>query len=202
MRVAVVNYGVGNIFSVTSALKRLGVEVEVVAKLDPKSYDAIVLPGVGNFEAGSKALSERGLRGAIIEAINAGVPVLGICLGMQLMLESSEEGEGEGLGVVKGRVVRLRVPGKLPHMGWNSLSLVRWSEFLDGLGDQEWAYFVHSYYPSPDDREVVLCETEYFIRFPSVLGFKGLYGTQFHPEKSGETGRKLLRNFIYKCVRR
>lgn len=202
MRIAVVNYGVGNLYSVTSALRKLGAEASVVRTLDPGSYDGIVLPGVGNFEAGSRELEASVLKFQLIDAARAGIPILGICLGLQLMFERSEEGPGRGLSLIRGEVLKLRVPMKLPHMGWNTLEVIRPSELLEGVESGEWAYFVHSYYPSPEDRNLVLCETEYHVRFPSVIGNRNLYGTQFHPEKSGETGRKILRNFVRSCVRK
>ncbi|MCS6788408.1 MAG: imidazole glycerol phosphate synthase subunit HisH [Aigarchaeota archaeon] len=200
-KIGVLNYGVGNLFSVVSALRRLGAEVELLESLDRAELDGLVLPGVGNFTEGAANVASHS--DAVLEVMGSGTPTLGICLGMQLLFEASEEGEGKGLSVFRGRVVRLRTSSKLPHIGWNRLKVVRDSELLEGVSSGEWVYFVHSYAPDPRDRSIVLATTEYGgYEFPSIVGSSNVYGTQFHPEKSGETGRKVLRNFVGLCVRR
>ncbi|MEN3047231.1 MAG: imidazole glycerol phosphate synthase subunit HisH [Candidatus Caldarchaeales archaeon] len=200
-RIGVLNYGVGNLFSVVSALRRLGAEVELLESLDRAELDGLVLPGVGNFTEGAVNLAAQ--RDAVLELVGSGTPTLGICLGMQLLFEGSEEGEGRGLSVFGGRVVRLRTSAKLPHIGWNRLRVIRESELLEGISSGDWVYFVHSYAPDPRDRSIVLATTEYGgYAFPSIVGSGNVFGTQFHPEKSGETGRRVLRNFVGVCARR
>ncbi len=200
-RIGVLNYGVGNLFSVVSALSKLGAEVVLLGESGWDAIDGLVIPGVGNFEEGSRNIASH--RDKVSEFLSSGSPVLGICLGMQLLFEESEEGPGQGLGLLRGRVLRLRVTAKLPHIGWSRLRVVRPSELLEDVSSGEWVYYVHSYAPSPEEPEVVSAVSEYGgLEFPSVVSRRNLYGTQFHPEKSGETGRKVLRNFVKRSVRR
>jgi glutamine amidotransferase len=160
---------------------------------DLKDFDAVVLPGVGNFRAGSQTI--RAMKGRISELAEGGVPLLGVCLGMQLLFESSEESQGEGLGMLKGKVVSLPSSAKIPHMGWNTLKVLRQSSLLEGVSGDDYFYFVHSYYGSPTDRNVVVAETDYGLSFASVVAKGNVWGTQFHPEKSGKPGETVLRNF-------
>ncbi len=201
VRIGVLSYGVGNLFSVVSALSKLGAEVVLLKGSGWDSIDGLVIPGVGNFEEGSRNIAFH--RDEIFEFLSSGSPVLGICLGMQLLFEGSEEGPGQGLGLLRGRVLRLRVGAKLPHIGWSRLKVVRPCGLVEGISSGEWVYYVHSYAPSPEEPEVVSVVSEYGgIEFPSVVFHRNLYGTQFHPEKSGGTGRKVLRNFVDLCVRK
>jgi len=193
LSVVVFDYGAGNLFNITLALRSQGLDTEVVDSIPQTSeFDGLVLPGVGNFRPAISRL--RQYRDRIAEAAKQGKPVLGICLGMQLLFESSEEGPAEGLGLVKGNVVRLPDSVKIPHMGWNRLNVTKPNGVLEGIGDGSWCYFVHSYYPHADE-SIVAARTEYGVVFPSVIEAEGLIGTQFHPEKSGKTGFALLRNF-------
>jgi glutamine amidotransferase len=192
--VAVLDYGVGNLFSMSNALKRAGLNVKVTG--DPEeigSADAIVLPGVGNFGHASAKLQP--YADSIRRALEADIPMLGSCLGMQLLFEGSEESPEEGLGLLKGLVKRFQGDLKVPHMGWNTIKAVRESPLLDGIPDGEYFYFVHSYYPEPDEGGVTLAVTEYGGEFTSIVESGPLYGCQFHPEKSGRAGAKLLSNF-------
>lgn len=192
-RVAVLDYNVGNIFSMMSALKRTGLEVELTS--DPsriQSADGLVLPGVGNFGAASRMLDP--YRGALAEAMESGKPMLGSCLGMQLLFESSEEAEGAGLGFIKGCVRRFGKGVKVPHTGWNRVIPVKPCPLLEGV-EGSYFYFVHSYYPDPADPGDAAATTEYGERFVSIVSRGCLYGTQFHPEKSGTSGAALLRNY-------
>ncbi len=192
--VAVLDYGVGNLFSMSNALKRAGLNVKVTG--DPEeigSADAIVLPGVGNFGHASAKLQP--YAESIRRALEADVPMLGSCLGMQLLFEGSEESTEEGLGLLKGLVKRFQGELKVPHMGWNTIKAARESPLLEGIPDGEYFYFVHSYYPEPAVGDVTLAVTEYGGDFTSIVESGPLYGCQFHPEKSGRAGAKLLSNF-------
>jgi len=193
LSVAIFDYGAGNLFNITLALRRQGLDTKVVDSIPQMSeFDGLVLPGVGNFRPAISKL--RQYRDRIAELTRKGQPVLGICLGMQLLFESSEEGPAEGLGLVKGDVVRLPDSVKIPHMGWNRLNVTKPNGVLEGIGDGSWCYFVHSYYPHADE-SIVAARTDYGVVFPSVIESGTLIGTQFHPEKSGKIGSALLRNF-------
>ena len=192
--VAVLDYGVGNLFSMSNALKRAGLEVKVTGNPEEiDSADAIVLPGVGNFGHASAKLQP--YADSIRRALEADVPMMGSCLGMQLLFEGSEESPEEGLGLLKGWVKRFQGELKVPHMGWNTIKAARESPLLDGIPDGEYFYFVHSYYPEPAEGDVTLAVTEYGGDFTSIVESRPLYGCQFHPEKSGRAGAKLLGNF-------
>ena len=194
LKVAIIDYGIGNLFSIRCALQKTGLDAAIVSNpQDLDEYDGIVLPGVGNFKSGAENLYP--LRPRISQLVNSGIPILGICLGMQLLFEESEESSGEGLSLLKGRVLRLPRDVKTPHMGWNNLRILANNELLNGIDEKDYFYFVHSYYASPSEREIVVAETEYGVSFASVVAEKNIYGTQFHPEKSGKSGRKVLRNF-------
>jgi glutamine amidotransferase len=204
--VVVVDYGLGNLRSVTSGLERAGADVEISD--DPAELataDGIVLPGVGAFREGVENAGP--YREALLEAAEAGTPVFGICLGMQMLLTTSEEadraGEGdvEGLDLVPGRNRRFDGDLKVPHMGWNELAVERDHPLVEGV-DGEYAYFVHSYYAAPDDGSATVASTDYGTDFPSIVADDSgtVFGTQFHPEKSGETGLRILRNFVAICA--
>jgi imidazole glycerol-phosphate synthase subunit HisH len=194
-RISVIDYGVGNLFSMTNALRKTGAEVEIVKTRDEiLSADGVVLPGVGNFGAAAEKLSP--LAEAVLEAVDNGVPILGSCLGMQLLFEQSMEAEGKGLGLLKGWIMRFRHDQKTPHMGWNTIKATRDSPLLKGIPDGSYFYFVHSYYPDPVNIEDSLAETEYGGVFTSIVERDNVYGCQFHPEKSGKTGAALLRNYV------
>ncbi|MFQ6081519.1 MAG: imidazole glycerol phosphate synthase subunit HisH [Candidatus Bathyarchaeia archaeon] len=189
-----VDYGVGNLFSLKCALERAGFSVSIASLPSQlEKTDAIVMPGVGSFSAASQNLEP--FKSKIIELAEGGVPLLGVCLGMQLIFAESEEGKGSGLSLFPGRVVRLPSSVKIPHMGWNTLHVVRQNELLDDVREESFVYFVHSYYSVPLNQEVIVAETTYEVTFASVIAEHDVYGTQFHPEKSGETGLTLLRNF-------
>lgn len=159
-----------------------------------KNADAIVLPGVGNFSAALKNLGY--LKEEIHELIRSGIPVLGICLGMQLFFSESEEGEGTGLALFQGKNVQLPSFVKVPHMGWNTLRIIRQNELLEDIPNESYVYFVHSCYPVPMDKDIICAETTYGTTFASAIEKQNVYGTQFHPEKSDELGLKILKNFV------
>ncbi|MEM0482034.1 MAG: imidazole glycerol phosphate synthase subunit HisH [Nitrososphaerota archaeon] len=192
MRIGILNLGLSNLFSITSAVRRLGAEVVLLEKpID--SVDAFIFPGVGNFTEAVSRIEE--IRKDVLDYIGSGKPFLGVCLGMQMLFESSEEGPGAGLGVFRGRITRLRA-AKVPHMGWNRIIPVRPSPLTEGIQPGEYAYFMHSYAPQPVDERIVIATTSYQTDFPSIIGEGAVYGTQFHPEKSGRTGEKILKNYI------
>ena len=188
------DYGAGNLLSLKVALEKVGLNAKIGAtKQELKKADAIALPGVGNFSAAAEKLEP--VRNEIVDAVKNGVPLLGICLGLQLFFRESEEGPGNGLALFEGKTVWLPGSVKVPQMGWNTLSMVKQCEFFDGVADGAYVYFVHSLYPVPADKTIVCTETDYGTSFASAVAWKNIYGTQFHPEKSGEIGLKILKNF-------
>ncbi|MBI2104205.1 MAG: imidazole glycerol phosphate synthase subunit HisH [Candidatus Omnitrophica bacterium] len=201
--IVVVDYGMGNLRSVSKALESLGASVRVSSEpMAVAAADKLILPGVGAFPAAMRELSARKLVEPIKRFIASGKPYLGICLGLQLLFESSEEGEGAaGLGVLKGTVKRFAPAAsrKIPHMGWND---VRRPGARDGcpllrdVPDGSFVYFVHSYYAEPAERAVTALETDYGVRFAAMVCRDSLFATQFHPEKSQAIGLRLLKNFI------
>ncbi|MDS0220313.1 imidazole glycerol phosphate synthase subunit HisH [Haloarcula sp. S1AR25-5A] len=206
--VVVVDYGLGNLRSVTRGLERAGADVTLSE--DPAEFDAadgIVLPGVGAFSEGMDNAGP--FREALVEQAEAGTPLFGICLGMQMLLTTSEEadhegqGDAEGLDLIPGKNVRFSRDQTVPHMGWNELDVTRDHPLVEGV-DGEYAYFVHSYYAVPDDESATVATTDYGTDFASIVANDAgnVFGTQFHPEKSGETGLRILRNYVNYCLDR
>ncbi|MCU4754091.1 imidazole glycerol phosphate synthase subunit HisH [Halobacteria archaeon AArc-curdl1] len=204
--VAIVDYGLGNLRSVTRGLERAGASVEITE--DPAEFraaDGVVLPGVGAFREGVENADP--LREDLLAVADRGQPLFGICLGMQMLLTTSEEAETAGdasvtgLDLIPGTNVRFAEGQKVPHMGWNELAVERDHPLVEGI-DGEHAYFVHSYYAVPDDESATVATTDYDRRFPSIVANEAgnVFGTQFHPEKSGETGLQILRNFVEICA--
>lgn len=199
MTVAVIDYRAGNLRSVETALRHLDADFFVTA--DPEGVmeaDRVVFPGVGEAQAAMDVLNESGLAQAIGEFYRSGKPLLGICLGCQIMMERSEERNAVCLGLLQGRVVRFaqKFGLKVPHMGWNQVDFTREHPLFNGIPSGSSYYFVHSYYVEPEDDAVVLARTDYGIEFPSVVGWENLTAVQFHPEKSGRIGLRLLANFL------
>lgn len=196
--IAVVNCGVGNLGSLVKALARLGLAGELTD--DPariREARRLILPGVGAFGAVADGLRQRGILPVLAEAVAAGTPLLGICLGMHLLFErSAEDPQSRGLGIFPGRVERLPGGQKVPQMGWNTVRQARPSPLFSGISDGAYFYFVHSYYPVPQRAETVLGTTGYGVEFASVVGEGKVFGVQFHPEKSAEVGLRLLKNFV------
>ena len=198
LQVAIVDYDAGNTLSVTRALEKVGAKVDLTSDQERVgAADAVVLPGVGAFGDCMRKLRERGMDEACGEAFRSGKPFLGVCIALQVIFERSEESPGvEGLGLLRGEVVRFGGNGlKVPHIGWNEISVVRDHPVLDGL-DGEAFYFVHSYYPVPEDKGDLIGETDYGTRFCSVAGRENLVAVQFHPEKSSRAGLTLYENFL------
>lgn len=197
MNIAIVDYGMGNLTSVHSALVFLGARPKVTR--DPshiKKADALILPGVGSFGGAMKGLQKDGLKEAIKEFIAKGKRYFGICLGLQLLFETSEEGRVKGLGILKGKVKGFRkgLGFKVPHMGWNSVAL---KAPIPGIKDGTYFYFVHSYYAEPEDKNIIQATTEYAgVRFASAVSKGNIFATQFHPEKSQAAGLEFLKSFL------
>ncbi|MEK7592809.1 MAG: imidazole glycerol phosphate synthase subunit HisH [Patescibacteria group bacterium] len=195
----IIDYGIGNIGSVANALSTLGISFEISG--DPVALSrsqALILPGVGAAGVGMKNLKERKLDEVIKQKIAEGVPFLGICLGMQLLFEWSQEDDTKCLGVLKGKVVKFEKEKNIPQIGWNKMKRKTKSEklkVLNGIKDNSYFYFVHSYYCIPEDRSIIAGETEYGETFASLIVKDNIVATQFHPEKSGSSGLKLIQNF-------
>jgi len=196
--IAVVDYGIGNLRSAEKALQHLGAEARLTTRASEiEQADAVVLPGVGNFGACMSALRGSGLEGVTVAAAGDGRPFMGICVGMQMLFDGSDESPGvAGLGVVPGRITRLPGTVRLPQMGWNTLEARSDARLVAGLPDPAWCYFVHSYAPEPEDLDVVAAWCEYGRRFAAAVERGPLWATQFHPEKSGAVGLAMLGNFV------
>jgi glutamine amidotransferase len=195
--IAIIDYGMGNLRSVEKGFQKVGIDAKVVT--DPGTVDdahGIVLPGVGAFRDCMNNLREMSLIEPVLRSIQKGKPYLGICLGLQVLFtESGEFGTYKGLDVFKGKVVRFQVDLKVPHMGWNTLNVLRKPPILEGIEAGTFFYFVHSYYVVPEDDKITATTTEYGIPFTSMVWKENVFATQFHPEKSQENGLRILRNF-------
>jgi glutamine amidotransferase len=199
-KAVIFDYGVGNLLSLKTALEKAGLKAEIgTSAKELATADAIALPGVGAFTVASEKLNA--VKETLIKKVEEGTSLLGICLGLQLFFEKSEEGPGRGLSLFKGKNIRLPSTVKVPHMGWNTLNIVKKNELLDGIKEGSYVYFVHSLYPVPVEKKIVITQTEYGTTFTSAVASKNIYGTQFHPEKSGDLGLKILKNFAKAVVR-
>ena len=201
MNVTMLDYGAGNVVSVQRAFRRLGVESEgATTPAEIAAASVLVLPGVGHYAALIRALEEQSLRRPLLDKINSGTPFLGICLGLQALFESSEEArELSGLQLIPGSVTMLPASGKLPHMGWNTITPRRESRLLDGISQNDYFYFAHSYAVAigageNTDNAVATCH--HAAEFIAILEHENIFGVQFHPEKSGASGARLLENFL------
>ena len=198
--IAVIDYGVGNLFSLTSSLNSVGAECVITGDVcEIRKADKIILPGVGAFSDAKRKLSESGLDKVICDEVRRGKPILGICLGMQMLFERSfEYGEHEGLGLLRGSVVAMeqRIPKelKIPHIGWNALNVRKEHPIFKYVNEGDFVYFVHSYYAT-DCEESLLASSEYGENLTAAVALGNITGTQFHPEKSGEVGLKILKAF-------
>jgi imidazole glycerol-phosphate synthase subunit HisH len=202
-RLAIFDYGAGNLFSLESSIRKNGAkQVSIIRNMDTiDEFDGLVLPGVGNFDPAIMSLER--FKGILEKESVRGTPILGICLGMEMFLEKSEEGKLDGLKLLEGYVQMLdKKQVKVPHIGWNNLNITnKSSKLLNGVNDGSWVYFVHSYRIVSQEKEMTMATTEYGIEFPVVIEKGNLYGTQFHPEKSGAIGEKIIKNFIGACIK-
>ena len=204
MKIAIIDYGLGNMHSVAKSIQICGAETIITnKKSEISSADKIVLPGVGAFDEAMRELKKRDLISVVLEQINCKKPFLGICLGMQLLLESSQEAKiNQGLGIIKGQVVKFSAGQafKVPHMGWNDCKVVAKDCLLfSGISANSQVYFCHSYYPQPSDKTVIAATSNYGLEFGCVLHKDNVYGVQFHPEKSQGIGLKIIKNFVQLC---
>jgi glutamine amidotransferase len=195
LTIAVVDYGVGNLFSIYNALERIEAEPELINEPeDLTGFDGVVVPGVGSFGRCMRRLSR--FEGVLSKVLKEGTPILGICVGMQVLFDRSEESPEEGLGWISGDVIRLPNSVLVPQMGWNTLSIKKEVEILEGIGEEDFFYFVHSYHCVPKDRSVLAATTDYGLELAAAVSRDNLFAVQFHPEKSGQKGLKILENFV------
>ena len=199
MKIAVVDYGMGNIRSVSKALEHVAPRAQVLVTSDPRAIgaaDRVVVPGQGAMPDCMRQLAASGAREAVVAAAGA-KPFLGICIGLQMLFEHGEEGDTPGLGLLPGRVPRFAVTGlKIPHMGWNEVLQSRAHALWDGIADRSRFYFVHSYYPAPADRALTAATCAYGVSFTCAVARDNIFAVQFHPEKSQNSGLRLLSNFV------
>ena len=198
VKVAIFDYGAGNIFSLKSSLEKNNAEVDIITSLSKiNNYSGLLLPGGGNFDPAIKSLHTSKIE--FQDLVKNQIPVLGICLGMEMFFEKSEEGKLGGLGVLDGEVILLPNKFKIPHMGWNNLQIKKPSVLLDGVKEGSWVYFVHSYRVKPKNEEIIKADSDYGINVPAVIENHTLFGTQFHPEKSSKVGSIMIKNFLRVC---
>ena len=201
VRLAIFDYGAGNIFSLKNSFQKAGAQVDVIRNFDkPNDYSGLLLPGVGNFDPAIKSIIDLS-KNNFKDFVSSSTPVLGICLGMEMFFEKSEEGKEKGLDVMRGEVIILPSSMKVPHMGWNDLEIKKSGKILEGVPDGSWVYFVHSYRAKPESEKIITAESDYGIKVPAVVEQDNFFGTQFHPEKSGAVGKIMINNFLNVCKR-
>jgi len=200
-KIAIFDFGAGNLFNLHQSILRNGVhDVDIVRTLkELKKYDGLVLPGVGNFDSAISSIRKDAV--SLNTAIDSGMPILGICLGLEMLFYRSEEGFLDGLKVLEGDVLMLpKKKVKVPHIGWNNLRIIKSeSNLLKGIPQDSWVYFVHSYHIEPEDENLIAAITDYGSNLPVVIERSNLFGTQFHPEKSGKIGSQIMKNFLNIC---
>lgn len=200
-KIAIFDFGAGNLFNLHQSLLRNGAHtVDIIRSLNElESYDGLVLPGVGNFDSAISSIQKDSI--SLNAAVDSGMPILGICLGLEMLFNKSEEGILDGLKVLDGDVLMLpKTKVKVPHIGWNNLRIVKSeSNLLKGIPQDSWMYFVHSYHIEPQDENLIAAITDYGSTLPAVIERSNLFGTQFHPEKSGKIGAQIMKNFVNIC---
>jgi glutamine amidotransferase len=203
-KIAIFDFGAGNLFNLHQSLLRNGAHtVEIIWALkELENYDGLVLPGVGNFDSAISSIKKDAV--ALNAAVDSGYPILGICLGLEMLFNKSEEGILDGLKLLEGDVLMLpKKKVKVPHIGWNNLRILkRESNLLKGVPQDSWVYFVHSYHIDPVDQNLIAAITDYGSKLPVVIERSNLFGTQFHPEKSGKIGAQIMKNFIKICEKK
>ncbi len=198
VKVAIFDYGAGNIFSLKNSFENAGASVDVITNFDKSNeYSGLLLPGVGNFDPAIKSITKSSKTG--FKDFVKNTPVLGICLGMEMFFEKSEEGKENGLGIMDGEVIILPDTMKVPHMGWNNLEIKKPGKLLEGVEKGSWVYFVHSYRVKPNSNDVITAESDYGIKVPAIVEQDNFFGTQFHPEKSSSVGKIMIKNFLDVC---
>lgn len=192
----IIDYGLGNLNSVQKGFERVGLETKISSEIeDIKKSNSLILPGVGAFRDAINLLKEKNLIDTIIEEVKNGKTILGICLGMQLLYEKSyENGEYEGLGLIKGNIEKFDIGLKVPHMGWNNLKIQKKNPIVKYINEGDYVYFVHSYYAVGREEDII-AYTEYEVKVPGIVNKENIYGIQFHPEKSGEVGHNILKAY-------
>lgn len=200
-KIAIFDFGAGNIFNLHQSLLRNGAHtVDIIRSLNElESYDGLVLPGVGNFDSAISSIQKDSI--SLNAAVDSGMPILGICLGLEMLFNKSEEGILDGLKILDGDVLMLpKTKVKVPHIGWNNLRIVKSeSNLLKGIPQDSWVYFVHSYHIEPQDENLIAAITDYGSTLPALIERSNLFGTQFHPEKSGKIGAQIMKNFVNIC---
>ena len=201
MKIHIIDYDAGNIESIRNALKKIG--CEPITTNNPKDLfkaKAIIFPGQGSFPAAMKKLNKNGIDKTLIELINNKMPFIGICLGLQLMFTKSDEGQCNGLNLFKGTVPEIPDSVKVPHIGWNNVNFNKSHPIFNGIPDNSYFYFIHSYYVKPDNLDNIIAETNYGVEFCSAYAYENYVGLQFHPERSGDYGLQIYQNFINKLI--
>ncbi len=199
VKVAIFDYGAGNIFSLKNSLEKNDAIVEVITSFDKANdYSGILLPGVGNLDPAVRSIRDYS-KTDFKDYVQDKIPVLGICLGMEMFFEKSEEGTEKGLEVLEGEVIALPSTMKVPHMGWNNIEIKKPSKLLEGVKDGSWVYFVHSFIAKPKKEQIVVADSDYGIKVPAVVEKENFFGTQFHPEKSAKIGSVMINNFLREC---
>jgi glutamine amidotransferase len=203
VKICIFDYGAGNIYSLQSSLQRNGAKVSIINDFgqEAKDADGIVLPGVGNFDPAIVSINK--CKAEFSKFLGNNIPILGICLGMEMLFEKSEEGKLAGLNIIKGQVLSLpKRLVKIPHIGWNSLEIIdKKSKLFEDVPDKSWVYFVHSYYTTPKNSDIITSESNYGINIPASIEIDNIYCTQFHPEKSSTVGERMIKNFVKICKR-
>ena len=198
VKVAIFDYGAGNIFSLKNSFENAGASVDVINNFEkPNEYSGLLLPGVGNFDPAIKSITKSSKTD--FKDFVQNTPVLGICLGMEMFFEKSEEGKEKGLGIMDGEVIVLPDTMKVPHMGWNDLEIKKPGKLLEGVENGSWVYFVHSYRVKPNSNDIITAESDYGIKVPAIVEQDNFFGTQFHPEKSSSVGKIMIKNFLDVC---
>jgi glutamine amidotransferase len=200
-KIAIFDFGAGNLFNLHQSLLRNGAHtVDIIKTLNGlEDYDGLLLPGVGNFDSAISSIQKDSI--SLNAAVDSGMPILGICLGLEMLFNKSEEGILDGLKVLDGDVLLLpKTKVKVPHIGWNNLRIIKTeSNLLKGIPQDSWVYFVHSYHIEPQDENLIVAITDYGSTLPVVIERSNLFGTQFHPEKSGKIGAQIMKNFVNIC---